>query len=75
MKVYARLKLCLAVLVYSITFSPSDISSLMSTALETLVEYRITGFPVIDDDWKLVSYPSPFLVIQSVFHCMMVNSM
>lgn len=24
------------------------------TALETLVEYRITGFPVIDDDWKLV---------------------
>lgn len=24
------------------------------TALKTLVEYRITGFPVIDDDWKLV---------------------
>ncbi|CAI0430271.1 unnamed protein product [Linum tenue] len=23
-------------------------------ALETLVEHRITGFPVIDDDWKLV---------------------
>lgn len=25
------------------------------TALQTLVEKRITGFPVIDDDWKLVS--------------------
>lgn len=25
------------------------------TALETLVEKRITGFPVVDDDWKLAS--------------------
>lgn len=25
------------------------------TALQMLVENRITGFPVIDDDWKLVS--------------------
>lgn len=24
------------------------------TALEILVEKRITGFPVVDDDWKLV---------------------
>ena len=24
------------------------------TALEALVKYRITGFPVIDNDWKLV---------------------
>jgi CBS domain-containing protein len=24
-------------------------------ALELLVENRITGFPVIDEDWKLVS--------------------
>ncbi|KAK9231241.1 hypothetical protein WN943_021474 [Citrus x changshan-huyou] len=27
------------------------------TALEILVEKRITGFPVIDDDWKLASFP------------------
>ena len=26
-----------------------------ATALETFVEKRITGFPVIDDDWRLVS--------------------
>lgn len=26
-----------------------------ATALEALVENRITGFPVIDDNWKLVS--------------------
>jgi hypothetical protein len=25
-------------------------------ALEALVEKRITGFPVIDDDWRLVSF-------------------
>lgn len=31
---------------------------LLATALETLVENRITGFPVIDDDWKLVTQPS-----------------
>lgn len=29
-------------------------------ALETLVEYRITGFPVIDDDWKLVGLVSDY---------------
>ena len=27
----------------------------LPTALEALVENRITGFPVIDDDWKLVT--------------------
>ncbi|XWS41877.1 hypothetical protein CRYUN_Cryun17cG0120200 [Craigia yunnanensis] len=27
-------------------------------ALEALVKHRITGFPVIDDDWKLVCYLS-----------------
>ncbi|GKU98918.1 hypothetical protein SLEP1_g11853 [Rubroshorea leprosula] len=29
-------------------------------ALETLVENRITGFPVIDDDWKLVGLVSDY---------------
>ncbi|KAF5736172.1 CBS domain-containing protein CBSX1 chloroplastic isoform X3 [Tripterygium wilfordii] len=29
-------------------------------ALETLVEYRITGFPVIDDNWKLVGLVSDY---------------
>ncbi|EOX91501.1 Cystathionine beta-synthase family protein isoform 3 [Theobroma cacao] len=29
-------------------------------ALETLVEHRITGFPVIDDDWKLVGLVSDY---------------
>ncbi|KAI3451408.1 hypothetical protein Pfo_008073 [Paulownia fortunei] len=29
-------------------------------ALEMLVENRITGFPVIDDDWKLVSFAFSF---------------
>ncbi|KAI9165049.1 hypothetical protein LWI28_006615 [Acer negundo] len=29
-------------------------------ALETLVESRITGFPVIDDDWKLVGLVSDY---------------
>ncbi|KAA8536215.1 hypothetical protein F0562_028693 [Nyssa sinensis] len=29
-------------------------------ALETLVEKRITGFPVIDDDWKLVGVVSDY---------------
>ncbi|KAJ4963889.1 hypothetical protein NE237_023828 [Protea cynaroides] len=29
-------------------------------ALEALVEYRITGFPVIDDDWKLVGVVSDY---------------
>lgn len=33
----------------------------MLTALEVLVEKRITGFPVVDDDWNLVeSFFSPF---------------
>ncbi|KAK4260104.1 hypothetical protein QN277_003262 [Acacia crassicarpa] len=29
-------------------------------ALEALVEHRITGFPVIDDDWKLVGVVSDY---------------
>ncbi|KAI3445961.1 hypothetical protein Pfo_002626 [Paulownia fortunei] len=29
-------------------------------ALETLVEKRITGFPVVDDDWKLVGVVSDY---------------
>ncbi|EEF28042.1 CBS domain-containing protein CBSX1, chloroplastic [Ricinus communis] len=29
-------------------------------ALQTLVEHRITGFPVIDDDWKLVGLVSDY---------------
>ncbi|XP_012469567.1 CBS domain-containing protein CBSX1, chloroplastic isoform X2 [Gossypium raimondii] len=29
-------------------------------ALEALVEHRITGFPVIDDDWKLVGLVSDY---------------
>ncbi|XP_054808237.1 CBS domain-containing protein CBSX1, chloroplastic [Prosopis cineraria] len=29
-------------------------------ALETLVEHRITGFPVVDDDWKLVGVVSDY---------------
>ncbi|KAJ6916313.1 CBS domain-containing protein CBSX1 [Populus alba x Populus x berolinensis] len=29
-------------------------------ALESLVEHRITGFPVIDDDWKLVGLVSDY---------------
>ncbi|KAF8404986.1 hypothetical protein HHK36_009881 [Tetracentron sinense] len=32
----------------------------VSTALEALVENRITGFPVIDDDWKLVGLVSDY---------------
>lgn len=34
------------------------------TALETLVEKRITGFPVIDDDWKLVTLVIPYTQIE-----------
>lgn len=30
------------------------------TALENLVEHRISGFPVIDDEWKLVCICSLF---------------
>jgi len=33
----------------------------LPTALEALVEHRITGFPVIDDDWKLVTPPCLFV--------------
>lgn len=37
-------------------------------ALEALVEHRITGFPVIDDDWKLVGLVSDYdlLALDSV---------
>lgn len=35
------------------------------TALETLVEKRITGFPVVDDDWKLVI----LLSLSLIFYC------
>ncbi|KAI7730933.1 hypothetical protein M8C21_032490 [Ambrosia artemisiifolia] len=37
-------------------------------ALESLVEHRITGFPVIDDDWKLVGLVSDYdlLALDSV---------
>lgn len=38
----------------------------MLTALEALVEKKITGFPVIDEDWKLVILfkllPRPLIV-------------
>lgn len=33
---------------------------LCKTALELLVENRITGFPVIDDTWKLVGFLETF---------------
>ena len=39
----------------------------MSTALEILVENRITGFPVIDEEWKLVRFAYPFLLNHPVF--------
>ncbi|XP_050206344.1 CBS domain-containing protein CBSX1, chloroplastic [Mercurialis annua] len=32
----------------------------VNEALETLVEHRITGFPVVDDDWKLVGLVSDY---------------
>ncbi|KAJ0011526.1 hypothetical protein Pint_33904 [Pistacia integerrima] len=40
-------------------------------ALEGLVEKRITGFPVIDDDWKLVGVVSDYdlLAIDSISGC------
>ncbi|XP_044489294.1 CBS domain-containing protein CBSX1, chloroplastic-like isoform X2 [Mangifera indica] len=40
-------------------------------ALECLVEKRITGFPVIDDDWKLVGVVSDYdlLAIDSISGC------
>jgi hypothetical protein len=33
----------------------------MPTALEILVENRLTGFPFIDDEWKLVRFAYPLL--------------
>ncbi|KAJ8498105.1 hypothetical protein OPV22_008657 [Ensete ventricosum] len=43
-------------------------STLVDEALELLVENRITGFPVIDDDWKLVGVVSDYdlLALDSV---------
>ncbi|KAI5661111.1 hypothetical protein M9H77_20434 [Catharanthus roseus] len=40
-------------------------------ALETLVDKRITGFPVIDDDWKLVGVVSDYdlLALDSISGC------
>ncbi|KNA22492.1 hypothetical protein SOVF_032910 [Spinacia oleracea] len=35
-------------------------STTVDEALETLVEYRITGLPVINDDWKLVGVVSDY---------------
>ncbi|KAL2906298.1 CBS domain-containing protein CBSX1 chloroplastic [Bienertia sinuspersici] len=35
-------------------------STTVDEALETLVEYRITGFPVINDDWELVGVVSDY---------------
>ncbi|KAK8913927.1 hypothetical protein KSP39_PZI024028 [Platanthera zijinensis] len=35
-------------------------STPVDEALEKLVEYRITGFPVIDDDWNLVGVVSDY---------------
>lgn len=45
----------------------------MPTAIELLVENRITGFPVIDDDWKLVGlhFSSPFFLQHFVFPCIL----
>ncbi|KAK6253521.1 hypothetical protein QUC31_015241 [Theobroma cacao] len=40
-------------------------------ALEALVEKRVTGFPVIDDDWKLVGVVSDYdlLALDSISGC------
>ena len=35
-------------------------STTVDEALETLVEYRITGFPVINDEWELVGVVSDY---------------
>lgn len=37
-----------------------------ATALEILVEHRITDFPVIDDNWKLVSSDLQFKQLNPV---------
>lgn len=43
-------------------------STTVDEALEALVEKRITGFPVIDDDWKLVGVVSDYdlLVLDTI---------
>lgn len=44
--------------------SLSNFYTFLHTALELLVENRITGFPVIDDTWKLVG----FLLLTFLWH-------
>lgn len=48
------------------------------TALDLLVENRITGFPVIDDDWKLVSrycaIPDTFFEMEKSFDCRIIST-
>ncbi|XP_074587565.1 CBS domain-containing protein CBSX2, chloroplastic-like [Curcuma longa] len=52
-------------------------STSIDEALELLVENRVTGFPVIDDDWNLVGVVSDydllaldsFQVLLIIFHC------
>ncbi|KAK8915949.1 hypothetical protein KSP39_PZI022244 [Platanthera zijinensis] len=46
-------------------------STAVDEALEKLVEYRITGFPVIDDDWTLVGVVSDYdlLALDSISGC------
>ena len=46
----------------------------MITALEALVEKRITGFPVVDEDWNLVEFfLSPFCASRECFYIAIVN--
>lgn len=45
---------------YCYFFKVSYVLVLSLTALENLVEHRISGFPVIDDEWKLVCICSLF---------------
>ncbi|PKU63281.1 CBS domain-containing protein CBSX1, chloroplastic-like [Dendrobium catenatum] len=46
-------------------------STSVDEALEKLVEHRITGFPVIDDDWTLVGVVSDYdlLALKSISGC------
>lgn len=44
-------------------------ASIFFTALDFLVEKRITGFPVVDDDWKLVN-----ILLNFLWLCMRLNS-
>lgn len=39
----------------------------LCTALELLVQHRISGFPVVDDDWNLVSLSYFFLLLSCIF--------